>query len=132
MTFLDITLFQIFYKSVEQYFFSASFCSFHLAVLSFCPESLLSHILLFYFTFGKECIYLFIFPGSNGTHDEEKLNNFLEEVLGSGIVADGTVASEPSRMLHIWELRERIAEALIREGYTFKSVTEMIVVNKLR
>lgn len=58
--------------------------------------------------------------GSNGTHDEEKLNTFLEEVLGSGIVADGTVASEPSRMLQIWGLRERIAEALTREGYTYK------------
>ncbi|XP_050723483.1 D-2-hydroxyglutarate dehydrogenase, mitochondrial-like [Eriocheir sinensis] len=58
--------------------------------------------------------------GSNGTHDEEKLNNFLENVLGSGTVSDGTVASEPSRMLHIWALRERIAEALTREGYTYK------------
>lgn len=58
--------------------------------------------------------------GSNGTHDEEKLNIFLEDVLGSGIVDDGTVASEPSRMLHIWGLRERIAEALHHEGYTYK------------
>lgn len=36
--------------------------------------------------------------GSNGTHDEEKLTSFLEGLMGSGIVHDGTVASEPSRM----------------------------------
>ncbi|XP_068231381.1 D-2-hydroxyglutarate dehydrogenase, mitochondrial [Palaemon carinicauda] len=58
--------------------------------------------------------------GSNSDHDEEKLNMFLEESLGSGQVSDGTVATEPSRMLYIWSIRERIAEALIHEGYTYK------------
>ncbi|XP_050723158.1 D-2-hydroxyglutarate dehydrogenase, mitochondrial-like isoform X2 [Eriocheir sinensis] len=57
--------------------------------------------------------------GSDGTHDEEKLNTFLEDALGSGIVADGTVASESSRMLHIWGLRERIPEALRCDGYFY-------------
>jgi FAD/FMN-containing dehydrogenase len=36
--------------------------------------------------------------GSNGTHDEEKLTNFLESSMASGVVCDGTVASEPSRI----------------------------------
>ena len=36
--------------------------------------------------------------GSNGTHDEEKLTDFLERSLASGVVCDGTVASEPSRI----------------------------------
>jgi hypothetical protein len=36
--------------------------------------------------------------GSNGKHDEEKLTNFLESVMAGGIVRDGTVASEPSRI----------------------------------
>lgn len=58
--------------------------------------------------------------GSNGSHDEEKLSNFLEDVLGLGIVSDGTVASEPSRMLQIWGLRERLAEALMHDGYVYK------------
>nr|XP_045618024.1 D-2-hydroxyglutarate dehydrogenase, mitochondrial-like isoform X2 [Procambarus clarkii] len=58
--------------------------------------------------------------GSNSTHDEEKLNIFLEEALESGIVSDGTTATEPSRMQHIWSIRERIAEALIVDGYTYK------------
>jgi hypothetical protein len=36
--------------------------------------------------------------GSNGTHDEEKLTNFLESSMANGVVRDGTVASEPSRI----------------------------------
>lgn len=36
--------------------------------------------------------------GSNGKHDEEKLNQFLEEVMGEGIVLDGTMTNEPGRM----------------------------------
>lgn len=63
---------------------------------------------------------LFIVLGSNGDHDEEKLNNFLESTLGSGLVLDGTVATEPSKMATIWALRERIAEALMHDGYTYK------------
>nr|XP_027232605.1 D-2-hydroxyglutarate dehydrogenase, mitochondrial-like isoform X2 [Penaeus vannamei] len=58
--------------------------------------------------------------GSNGDHDEEKLNTFLEYVMTSGQVTDGTVATEPSRIQHIWSLRERIAESLIADGYTYK------------
>jgi len=37
--------------------------------------------------------------GSNGKHDEEKLNTFLEDIMSKEIVADGTVASGPSHML---------------------------------
>ncbi|KAG8287826.1 D-2-hydroxyglutarate dehydrogenase, mitochondrial, partial [Homalodisca vitripennis] len=36
--------------------------------------------------------------GSNASHDEEKLNAFLESAMGEGIVSDGTYTNEPSRM----------------------------------
>lgn len=36
--------------------------------------------------------------GSQPVHDEEKLNSFLESAMGEGIVSDGTVTSEPSRI----------------------------------
>ncbi|CAG2063435.1 unnamed protein product, partial [Timema podura] len=36
--------------------------------------------------------------GSNGKHDEEKLTHFLEQSMADGIVQDGTVATEPSRI----------------------------------
>lgn len=35
--------------------------------------------------------------GSNGKHDEEKLNAFLEEIMSDGTVLDGTVTNEPGR-----------------------------------
>lgn len=36
--------------------------------------------------------------GSNANHDEAKLNEFLEHVMSDGIVVDGTVTNEPSKM----------------------------------
>lgn len=36
--------------------------------------------------------------GSNSKHDEEKLNQFLENVITDGTVLDGTVTNEPSKM----------------------------------
>ncbi|NXC52724.1 D2HDH protein, partial [Aleadryas rufinucha] len=74
--------------------------------------------------------------GSNSTHDEEKLNNFLEQAMASGLVADGTVATDDKKIKAkllglygflwslipqvLWGLRERITEALTHEGYVYK------------
>ncbi|CAG9771240.1 unnamed protein product [Ceutorhynchus assimilis] len=58
--------------------------------------------------------------GSNNEHDQEKLNGFLEDVMGNGLVLDGTVTNEPSKMKNIWDLRERITEGFIQDGYVFK------------
>ncbi|XP_050307084.1 D-2-hydroxyglutarate dehydrogenase, mitochondrial [Anthonomus grandis grandis] len=58
--------------------------------------------------------------GSNNAHDEEKLNGFLGDVMDSGLVLDGTVTNEPSKMKNIWDLRERITEGFILDGYVFK------------
>lgn len=58
--------------------------------------------------------------GSNSTHDEEKLNTFMEEALESGKVTDGTIVTEPSRMQNLWNIRERISESLVIEGYVHK------------
>lgn len=81
--------------------------------------------------------------GSNNEHDEAKLNQFLENVMGEGLVIDGTTTNEPGKMrvrkIHfesnfhffisyvfffsfqaIWDLRERITEGLTHDGYVFK------------
>jgi len=59
--------------------------------------------------------------GSKSEHDEEKLQDFLENLMSNGSVLDGTVASSPSRQSQeIWGLRERIAEALKKDGYNYK------------
>lgn len=93
--------------------------------------------------------------GSNGDHDEEKLNNFLSLSMEAGRVADGTVTNEISKSrvrcarcwqhhrtlnssiyicLHkcsqkIWYLRESIATALTDTGYTFMYDITLPLVN---
>lgn len=57
--------------------------------------------------------------GSNGDHDEEKLNRFLELTFELGLVKDGTVATEPSKVASIWKLRERMIEALLADGFVY-------------
>ncbi|XP_015271552.1 PREDICTED: D-2-hydroxyglutarate dehydrogenase, mitochondrial [Gekko japonicus] len=58
--------------------------------------------------------------GSNSAHDEEKLSNFLEHVMATNLVADGTLASEDKKIKMLWALRERITEALACDGYIYK------------
>ncbi|KAJ9600104.1 hypothetical protein L9F63_009615 [Diploptera punctata] len=58
--------------------------------------------------------------GSNGIHDEEKLTSFLDNSLETGVVLDGTVASEPSKIKMFWSLREGVTEGLLQDGYVFK------------
>ncbi|XP_063771914.1 D-2-hydroxyglutarate dehydrogenase, mitochondrial isoform X2 [Pseudophryne corroboree] len=58
--------------------------------------------------------------GSCAVHDEEKLNVFLENALDSGFVTSGTVATDESKIMSLWALRERITEALAHDGYVYK------------
>jgi len=58
--------------------------------------------------------------GSNFDHDEEKLASFLSNILESGLASDGTLATDSSKILEIWALRERMAEAILHDGYNFK------------
>lgn len=48
---------------------------------------------------GKYPFYLlFETSGSNEEHDFEKLNNFFEEALRKGLIMDGTLVQEPSKI----------------------------------
>ncbi|XP_006902994.1 PREDICTED: d-2-hydroxyglutarate dehydrogenase, mitochondrial [Elephantulus edwardii] len=58
--------------------------------------------------------------GSSAEHDSAKLTSFLEHVLDSSLVTDGSMATDLRKMQALWALRERITEALSREGYTYK------------
>ncbi|XP_040828349.1 D-2-hydroxyglutarate dehydrogenase, mitochondrial [Ochotona curzoniae] len=58
--------------------------------------------------------------GSSAGHDTEKLGHFLEYVLSSGLVSDGTVATDQRKIQTLWALRERITEALSHDGYVYK------------
>ena len=48
------------------------------------------------------------------------MSDFLGVMMVDGIVVDGTVASSEAQIQAIWPLRERIAEALLKDGYCYK------------
>ncbi|BFZ53116.1 D-lactate ferricytochrome c oxidoreductase [Savitreella phatthalungensis] len=58
--------------------------------------------------------------GSSKEHDDEKLSGFFEDLLESGIVADGAVAQDATQAKALWSLREGITECLGKEGGTYK------------
>ncbi|PYH92790.1 actin interacting protein 2 [Aspergillus ellipticus CBS 707.79] len=58
--------------------------------------------------------------GSNAEHDMEKLEGFLEHIMGEGIVADGVLAQDETQFQAIWRWREGITEALSHLGGTYK------------
>lgn len=58
--------------------------------------------------------------GSNSEHDEEKLQNFLEHVMGEGIVEDGVLAQDQTQINELWQCREGISEALGHWGGVYK------------
>jgi len=58
--------------------------------------------------------------GSNTEHDSEKLEGFLEHVMGEGIVADGVLAQDETQIRALWAWREGIAESLGHFGGVYK------------
>ncbi|KAK3679668.1 D-lactate ferricytochrome c oxidoreductase [Recurvomyces mirabilis] len=58
--------------------------------------------------------------GSNTDHDSEKLNNFLEHVMGEEIVQDGVVAQDETQLQSLWACREGISEAGQHFGGVYK------------
>ncbi|RJE25995.1 D-lactate dehydrogenase [Aspergillus sclerotialis] len=58
--------------------------------------------------------------GSNAEHDMAKLEAFLENIMGEGIVADGVLAQDETQFQSIWRWREGITEALNHLGGTYK------------
>ncbi|KAK2879972.1 hypothetical protein FQN49_000698 [Arthroderma sp. PD_2] len=58
--------------------------------------------------------------GSNGEHDNEKLEAFLEHVMGESIVADGVLAQDETQAQALWRWREGVTESLSHLGGTYK------------
>ncbi|XP_023221308.1 D-2-hydroxyglutarate dehydrogenase, mitochondrial-like [Centruroides sculpturatus] len=58
--------------------------------------------------------------GSNEEHNKEKLSAWLECGMEKNLIKDGTMVTEPGRIQNVWGIRERITEALLHEGYTYK------------
>ncbi|GJC95096.1 FAD linked oxidase [Colletotrichum higginsianum IMI 349063] len=58
--------------------------------------------------------------GSNGDHDYEKLEAFLEDVMSNEIVSDGVLAQDETQSKALWGWREGIPECLGHWGGTYK------------
>ena len=58
--------------------------------------------------------------GSNPDHDSQKLESFLEYVMGEGIVSDGVLAQDETQKLGLWSWREGIPECLGHWGGVYK------------
>ncbi|CAG0897942.1 unnamed protein product [Cyprideis torosa] len=70
---------------------------------------------------GENPFYMLIeTSGSNASHDQEKLDTFLENIMMKGDASDGTMADSPSTQQKLWGFRERMAEALLKDGYNYK------------
>ena len=70
---------------------------------------------------GKHPFYCLIeTSGSNGDHDSEKLEKFLEHVMSEEIVSDGVLAQDETQQKSLWAWREGIAEALGHYGGVYK------------
>ncbi|KAG0358270.1 hypothetical protein BG005_002552 [Podila minutissima] len=58
--------------------------------------------------------------GSNKDHDDEKLGNYLEGLMGDDIVQDGVVAQDTTQVRNLWAIREGIPEACSKSGAVYK------------
>ena len=58
--------------------------------------------------------------GSNSEHDNEKLEKFLEYVMGEEIVSDGVLAQDETQIQSLWSWREGIPECLGHWGGVYK------------
>ena len=70
---------------------------------------------------GKHPFYCLIeTSGSNTDHDNEKLEKFLEYVMGEEIVSDGVLAQDETQIKTLWSWREGIPESLGHWGGVYK------------
>ncbi|CAI4222322.1 unnamed protein product [Auanema sp. JU1783] len=59
--------------------------------------------------------------GSNETHDKEKMANFLEQCMDSGLAVDGIQARSHMEANEMWKLRESAPLAVAKDGWVFKN-----------
>ncbi|KAF4555170.1 D-lactate dehydrogenase-like protein 2 [Elsinoe fawcettii] len=70
---------------------------------------------------GEHPFYVLIeTQGSNAEHDSEKLEAFLEHVMGEEIVDDGVVAQDGAQQGELWRCREGVTETLGHWGGVYK------------
>lgn len=58
--------------------------------------------------------------GSNKTHDDEKVETFLEDSMETELVIDGTIAQDETELQNLWKWREMIPESSQCQGGVYK------------
>ena len=58
--------------------------------------------------------------GSNKDHDDDKLQTLLEDLMETGLIADGVLAQDETQVQSLWALRESVPEAAGKMGKVFK------------
>lgn len=58
--------------------------------------------------------------GSTDEHDREKLSKFFEILTNEKLCKDAIMAENSTQVQSLWKLRESIAVALNKDGYTYK------------
>ena len=58
--------------------------------------------------------------GSNATHDEEKMQTFLEASFEQELVVDGVLAQDLTQVETLWTVRESCNPTVAAHGYTYK------------
>jgi hypothetical protein len=60
--------------------------------------------------------------GSNGAHDMEKLEAFVEECSAMHGMHDAVIARDSLQTQNIWAIRDGMAEAVVKHGKYFNTV----------
>nr|AGK29856.1 FAD-binding protein [Volvariella volvacea] len=71
---------------------------------------------------GAECFVLVETSGGRREHDEEKLQNLLENLLEAEkpLINTGVLSQSPAQFSSLWALREGVTEAVSKEGKAYK------------
>eukprot|EP00048_Salpingoeca_helianthica_P010049 m.143678 g.143678 ORF g.143678 m.143678 type:complete len:501 (+) comp14993_c0_seq5:159-1661(+) len=58
--------------------------------------------------------------GADDSHDKEKMNRFLTTCMEKNVISDGTMAQDSAQVQSLWDIREKITEALKLKGFVYK------------
>ena len=58
--------------------------------------------------------------GSNNSHDQEKMESFLQRCMEDGNVIDGVLAQDIKQQSNMWEIRESCNPIIKSKGYNYK------------
>jgi D-2-hydroxyglutarate dehydrogenase len=58
--------------------------------------------------------------GSCEQHDRSKLEIYFNKLIDAKLCSEAVLAENKAQFAQIWELRERLAEALTKDGYNYK------------